>query len=154
MYRDYTERHFRDLSLCEQLQLRRLTLNPVRGILGFGTSALAHWAYHPPQDDRICVASHNSKFIGWAVRGVAPHFRTVHSDTLQVYVHPSFRRQGVGRVLVSKAMHLWGPLPGIIWSPTSESFYSRLITQRILRYAYNVQNRTSQSPLVSRQSLA
>jgi GNAT superfamily N-acetyltransferase len=115
-------------------RLRKLTLHPGSG-MNHEINNMVQEAKIRTVDAKVLMAFKKRELVGWALLSKEPTDYTFRNSwsgfqpgqgvLLQVFVNPSFRRQGIGSALVKASRKKAGPSRLCIcpWDYQSEEFY-------------------------------
>ena len=116
-------------------KLRKLTLSPFSG-MNYCINGLEQIARTRPVDCKILMAYRHQELVGWALISKEPTdfcfvgstegFNPGQGTLFQVFIHPSYRRQGIASELLKVARKKTNGARLCVcpWDIGSESFYN------------------------------
>jgi GNAT superfamily N-acetyltransferase len=106
-----------------------LTLITEGGTGSLMSDRLRDTSYYDTYSDVVILIKHYDQYIGWSMIS----FLTEHSSVprIMVYIHPKYRRMGLGALLVKKSegyvkKHNKKYIKVIPWDGRSSTFFSKL----------------------------
>jgi GNAT superfamily N-acetyltransferase len=122
-------------------QLRKLTLHPYSG-LNKELTLLFRLMESRPVQSQILLAYRNQKLVGWALlskersymvfSNTHSHFEPEDGMLFEVFIHPDYRRQGIGSELMKVARRKATPYRLCVapWDAQSRGFYNNFLNYR------------------------